>query len=46
MRPAKRARKLVHSCFRLMHPYYWSQSVSYHTLEYLKSGFGWSWGKV
>jgi len=38
-RPAKRARKLVHSFFRLLHPYYWAESVSYHTFMYIKSGF-------
>ncbi|CDW79661.1 UNKNOWN [Stylonychia lemnae] len=32
----KKARKLVHSFFRLLHPYYWSQSLAYHSLSYSK----------
>jgi hypothetical protein len=38
-RAAKRARKLVHSFFRLLHPYYWAESISYHTFSYLHSGY-------
>ena len=33
----KKARKLVHNFFRLLHPYYWSQSAAYHSLNYAKS---------
>ena len=33
----KKARKLVHNFFRLLHPYYWSQSVAYHSLSYTQS---------
>lgn len=36
----KKARKLVHNFFRLLHPYYWSQSVAYHSLNYTKDTLG------
>lgn len=45
-RPAKRARKVVHSFFRMLHPYYWAESVSYHTLEYAREGFRWVGDKL
>ncbi len=38
-RPAKRVRKLVHSFFRLLHPYYWAESIAYHAFSYLHSGY-------
>jgi hypothetical protein len=30
----RKARKLVHSVFRVMHPFHWSKSVVYHTIVY------------
>jgi hypothetical protein len=33
---AKRARKIVHSFFRMLHPYYWTESVAYHSFTYVK----------
>ena len=35
-RPAKKPRKLVHSFFRLLHPYYWAESISFYALDYSK----------
>jgi hypothetical protein len=32
----KEARKLIHNVFRLMHPYYWSQSVAFHSYIYVR----------
>ena len=32
----KRARKVVHSFFRMLHPYYWTESVAYHTFKYVQ----------
>eukprot|EP00347_Sterkiella_histriomuscorum_P013204 403365609 len=42
----KKARKLVHNFFRLLHPYYWSQSVAYHSLSYTKQTLGYVKSKV
>lgn len=39
----KKARKLVHSIFRVLHPYYWSYSVAFYFLTYLKNI--WSYSK-
>jgi hypothetical protein len=33
----KKARKLVHHVYRLMHPYYWAESVAFHTFVYVKN---------
>ena len=35
-RPARRTRKLVHSFFRLLHPFYWAESLSFYALDYTK----------
>ena len=35
-RPARRARKLIHSFFRLLHPFYWAESVSFYAFDYAK----------
>lgn len=43
---ARRLRKLVHSFFRLLHPYYWSESVAFHTLKYAKEVARWIGRKV
>ncbi len=32
----RRARKIVHSFFRMLHPYYWTESVAYHSFKYVK----------
>ena len=42
-RPARRLRKLVHSCFRLLHPYYWAESLSYHALQYARNLLSWGY---
>ena len=42
----KKARKLVHNFFRLLHPYYWSQSVAFHTLNYTKQTIDYMKDKV
>mmetsp|Transcript_12896 Transcript_12896/g.12786 ORF Transcript_12896/g.12786 Transcript_12896/m.12786 type:complete len:135 (+) Transcript_12896:928-1332(+) len=32
----RKGRKIIHSLFRVMHPFYWTQSVGFHTLTYMK----------
>ena len=36
----KRARKIVHSFFRMLHPYYWTESVAYHSFKFVEDIFG------
>jgi hypothetical protein len=42
----KKARKLVHSIFRVMHPYYWSYSVAFYGLTYMKTSYEYAKEKV